>query len=205
VHHKFEYIGKPKIVICEKKTGGVLKRRALLLLVTVLLVVAAMNAEVKKVKADKSGTTITYYLVHPLHKIEGVSKDAECTAEIDAAARAISSVTVAVDVTTFDSGNSNRDSHAMEVIDALEYPESTFTSTKVVERGDSLFATGSLTFHGITHDVTIAAKPEWSGSQVVVNGAFDILLTDYKVERPSLMMIPVENTLRFTVTALFKL
>ena len=93
----------------------------------------------------------------------------------------------------------------MEVIDALEFPESTFTSTLVEQRGDSVFAAGKLTFHGITQDVTIAARPEWSGSQVIVNGGFNILLSDFKIERPSLLMIPVENTLRFTVSALFKL
>ena len=179
--------------------------RALSVLVAGLLVAGAVKAEVKKVQAEKSGTIITYHLVHPLHKIDAVSKDVDCTAELDPGARSFSSVTVSVDVTTFDSNNSNRDSHAMEVIDALEYPESTFTSKQIVQRGDSLFATGALTFHGVTHDVTIAAKPEWSASQVVVNGGFDILLSDYKVERPSLLMIPVENTLRFTLTALFKL
>ncbi len=170
-----------------------------------VFVTLSAAAQPQKIQSDKSGTSITYHLVHPLHKIDGVSKDVDCSAEIDPGAHTFSSVTVSVDVTTFDSGNSNRDSHAMEVIDALEYPESTFTSTRIEQRGDSLFATGKLTFHGITHDVTIAARPDWSGSQVVVNGAFDILLSDYKVERPSLLMIPVENTLRFTLTALFKL
>ncbi|HTP12644.1 MAG TPA: YceI family protein, partial [Bacteroidota bacterium] len=43
-------------------------------------------------------------------------------------------MTVRVDVTTFDSGNSNRDSHAMEVVDALTYPDVQFTSTSVVQR-----------------------------------------------------------------------
>ncbi len=179
--------------------------RVVSVLFAVLLVAGALNAEVKKVQADKSGTTITYHLVHPLHKIDAVSKDVNCSAEIDSSARSFSSVTVSVDVTTFDSDNSNRDSHAMEVIDALEYPESTFTSAQIDQRGDSLFVTGKLTFHGISHDITIAAKPEWSASQVVVKGAFDILLSDFKVERPSLLMIPVEDALRFTLTALFKL
>lgn len=203
--HHTTCVHKPSVFSCGKKEEGSLRTRIASVLVAVLLVVGVLKAEIKKIQADKSGTTITYHLVHPLHKIDGVSKDVYCLAELDPAARTFSSVTVSVDVTTFDSDNSNRDSHAMEVVDALEYPESTFTSARIEQRGDSLFASGKLTFHGITHDVTIAAKTEWSASQVVVNGAFDILLSDYKVERPSLLMIPVENTLRFTLTALFKL
>ncbi len=178
---------------------------AAMTLVSVLLVATVADAQARKIPAEKEGTSITYHLVHPLHKIDGVSKDVDCSAEIDPSARAISSVTVDVDVTTFDSDNSNRDSHAMEVVDAIDFPEVTFASSRIEQRGDSLFATGKLTFHGLTRDVTIAAKPEWAASQLVVNGAFDILLSDYKIERPSLLMIPVENTLRFTLTALFKL
>ena len=163
------------------------------------------TAQVKKIQAEKSGTSITYHLVHPLHKIDGVSKDVECIAEIDPTAKAISAVAVSVDVTTFDSDNSNRDSHAMEVIDAIDYPEAIFKSAHVEKRGDSLFATGQLTFHGVTHDVVIAARPDWSSSQVSLSGAFSILLSEFTIERPSLLMIPVEDTLRFTLTVLFKL
>jgi polyisoprenoid-binding protein YceI len=175
------------------------------MLMAMLLIAMTAAAQVRTVQASKDGTSITYHLVHPLHKIDGVSKDVECKADIDPSAKAITSVTVSVDVTTFDSENSNRDSHAMEVIDAIDYPEASFKGTRIEQRGDSLFASGQLTFHGITQDVSVAVKPEWSASQLVVNGGFDILLSDYKIERPSLLMIPVENTLRFSLTALFKL
>jgi polyisoprenoid-binding protein YceI len=174
------------------------------MLAAVMFAVGSGSASLKKEQADKGSTSITYYLVHPMHHIEATSKDVQCTAELDFAARVIKSVTVAVDVTTFDSGNSSRDSHAMEVIDALEYPESTFTSKQIDQRGDSLFVTGTLTFHGISRDETIAARPQWSNSQVVVNGTLDVLLSDFKIERPSLLMIPVKDDLKFTLTAMFK-
>lgn len=175
------------------------------MLACILLVTTSSKAQERKVPADKDSTEIMYHLVHPLHKIDAESKDVECAAEIDPSARSIKSVSVDVDVTTFDSGNSNRDSHAMEVIDAIDYPEASFVSTHIQERGDSLFVTGKLTFHGVTHDVTISASPKWLPSEVIVNGGFDILLSDYKIERPSLLMIPVDNTLWFTLSAVFRL
>ncbi len=181
-------------------------RKAGVVLIVAIMVVALLGAaDVRKVDANKDGTSITYHLVHPLHKVDAVSKDIVATAELDQAAKRIMGVTVQVDVTTFDSGNSNRDSHAMEVIDAIEYPEAMFTSTQIEQRGDSLYATGKLNFHGITRDVVIAAKPSWSQDKLIVDGAFSILLSDFKVERPSLLMIPVDNTLRFTLTAVFPL
>jgi polyisoprenoid-binding protein YceI len=108
-----------------------------------------------------------------------------------------------VDVTTFDSGNSNRDSHAMEVIDALDYPEATFSSTSITQKGDSLAVAGKLTFHGVTRDIVIPALAKWSGRGVAITGAFHLSLTEYHVERPALFLIPVDDTLSFTFTAAF--
>jgi polyisoprenoid-binding protein YceI len=121
--------------------------------------------------------------------------------EIDPAKKEIVSVSATVDVTTFDSGNSNRDSHAMEVIDAISYPEVSFVSSSVTETGDSLKVTGKLTFHGVTRDIVALAAAKWSVDKIEVRGSFVLSLTDFKIERPSLLMIPVEDALRFTFAA----
>ncbi|HTX19330.1 MAG TPA: YceI family protein, partial [Bacteroidota bacterium] len=110
-----------------------------------------------------------------------------------------------VDVTTFDSGNSNRDSHAMEVIDAIDYPEASFVSSSVTTVGDSLRISGRMTFHGVTQDIVMMAKPRWSGDSLEVTGEFQLSLTAFKIERPALLMIPVEDALRFTFAAVFGL
>ena len=141
---------------------------------------------------------IAYQMVHPLHKIDAKSSSAQYKVEIDPDTKEVRSVVAQVDVTTFDSGNSNRDSHAMEVIDAITYPDVMFTSTSITPKGDSLFLTGKLTFHGVTNDVTLAARQQWSSNRLDVNGSFDLSLTAFKIERPSLLMIPVEDKLSFT-------
>ena len=110
-----------------------------------------------------------------------------------------------MDVTTFDSGNSNRDSHAMEVVDALTYPDVQFTSTSVVQRADSLVVTGKLTFHGVTNEVTMVGSAQWLPDELDVKGGFDLSLTAFKVERPALLLIPVEDRLTFTLAAAFPL
>jgi polyisoprenoid-binding protein YceI len=148
---------------------------------------------------------MTYRLVHPLHKIESTSKNVVYDLVADVAAKEIRSVTGVVDVTTFDSGNSNRDSHAMEVIDAISYPEARFTSTAIIKNGDSLSVTGKLTFHGVTREVSASVFPKWSQKKLEVLGKFDISLTAYGIERPSLLLIPVEDTLSFSFTSVFAL
>ena len=163
------------------------------------------GAQTKQVELLKDESSITYRLVHPLHEIEATSKDATYQLEIDPIKKEIVSVSATVDVTTFDSGNSNRDSHAMEVIDAISYPEVSFVSSSITQSGDSLRVTGKLTFHGVTRDIVAMAASKWSPDKIEVRGSFVLSLTDFKIERPSLLMIPVEDALQFTFAAAWKL
>jgi hypothetical protein len=153
----------------------------------------------------KEQSSITYQLVHPLHTINAVSKDAVYVLEVEATAKAIRHAAAQVDVTTFDSGNSNRDSHAMEVIDALTYPSVSFTSDSIWQQKDSLTIAGKLTFHGITRPIVMEGTSTWTPDKLVVEGGFPISLTAFNVERPSLLLVPVKDTLTFTVRAAFDL
>ena len=162
-------------------------------------------AQTKKLEADKKDSFIKYKLTHPLHEVEATSKDAYCVIEADVQNKEIKSVFVQVDVTSFDSGNSNRDSHAMEVIDALTYPAATFKSSSISQNGDNLDVSGKLTFHGITKEIIIPVKLTWSKDKLVTEGSFDISLTEFHIERPSLLMIPVKDKLEFTLSQTFNL
>jgi len=174
-------------------------------LIVIFMLSTISAAEIKHIEAVKKESSITYQLTHPLHEIESTSKEAYCTIDVDISTKEIKKVSVQVDVTTFNSGNSNRDSHAMEVIDALSYPDARFASTNISQKGDSLKVTGKLTFHGITKDILISAATKWSDNKLVVNGNFDISLTAFKVERPSLLMIPVKDALKFSLTQVFNI
>jgi len=174
-----------------------------MLLFFLLSAALPLGAQTKTVEALKGESNITYHLNHPLHHITAVSKDGWFRAELDPANQEIKNVTAQVDVMTFDSGNSNRDSHAMEVIESLKYPDVTFAGAVIKESGDSIRVSGQLTFHGVTSSITMAGTAKWSENQVDVSGDFDISLTSFKVERPSLLMLPVDDDLRFSVHAVF--
>ncbi len=182
-----------------------MSRKVYALVCWFLLSGTASWTQTKQLELLKDESSITYRMTHLLHEIEATSKDATYRLEIDPEKKKIVSVSAAVDVTTFDSGNSNRDSHAMEVIDAISYPEVSFVSSAIEDAGDSLKVTGTLTFHGVTQEITAMALAKWSPDKVVVNGAFVLSLTAFKIERPSLLMIPVEDALRFTFTGAWKL
>lgn len=148
---------------------------------------------------------ITYRITHPLHVVEAISQAAVFRLAVDTLTKQIKNVSASVDVMTFDSGNSNRDSHAMETIDALTYPDARFSSTDIVQHNDTLSVGGSLLFHGVTKPVRLNAISRWTARELSVDGTFALSLTAFAVERPSMLMLPVEDTLRFTFHAAFHL
>ncbi len=172
-------------------------------LVAFLLLPLTGSAEQRTIRGDREGTTITYRLIHPLHKIEATSREVDCLLTLDPATKDITHVVARVDVMTFNSGNSNRDSHAMEVIDALSYPEAMFTSTSIGQTGDSVQVSGRLTFHGVTRNVVIPALLQWSKDGLVVHGSLKTSLTAFKIEPPSLLLIPVQDELDFSIVGVF--
>ncbi|GAB3266746.1 hypothetical protein GCM10027347_34960 [Larkinella harenae] len=157
----------------------------------------------RKLVADRSKSTITYAMSHPMHSFEGVSRDVACVIVIDDANK-IESVAAAAKVSSFDSDNTNRDSHALETLEALKYPKVTFASSSVQQEGSNLTVKGDLTFHGITKPVVIQATRQDSNGQITVKGDFEVKLSDYKIEKPSLMMVPVNEELKLKLQLVFK-
>jgi polyisoprenoid-binding protein YceI len=179
--------------------------RTCVLLILCVAAVTGLRAQTTSVDVIKNESTITYALHHPLHHVEATSRDGWFRVQLDPAKKEIKSVSAQVDVMTFDGGNSNRDSHAMEVIESLKYPDVTFVSTGVTQDADSIAVAGKLTFHGVTREILMKGIAAWEDHKLIVNGGFEISLTEFKVERPALLMVPVDDTLRFSLNAGFAL
>ncbi len=164
---------------------------------------AVAFAQPRTAEQVNGASWITYKVVHPLHEVLAKSTSPEYIVVLDPTTKEIKSVSAKIDVTTFDSGNSNRDSHAMEVIDAIDYPEVDFVSTAITQSGDSLHVTGHLTFHGVTKDITLAGIAQWQPNRLDVHGGFNITFTDFTLERPALLLVPVENNISFALASAF--
>ncbi len=154
---------------------------------------------------DKTRTNISYELRHPAHIVKASSNDLQVKIEYDKTNNSILNVIAQVRVSTFDSGNSNRDSHAMELIEATKYPKTQFKSSKIVEQGDSLTIYGDLTFHNVTKNITIKGTKKLNNNNLSFSGRFAISLDDFKVERPKLLFVPSEEYLRFEINTEFSI
>ena len=173
------------------------------LLMNALLLTAQDNGDVK-VYADQKLTTITYEMSHPLHDWSGVSKDVKSVIVTDDKKETIKRVAVTVKIASFDSQNANRDSHCIEVTEALKFPNINFVSSNIEQNGDNLKVTGDLTFHGYKKKITFdATKKKIGNNKIQVNGGFSINMKDFKVDPPSLMGISSDEMIKLSFEAVY--
>jgi polyisoprenoid-binding protein YceI len=156
-----------------------------------------------KLFADKSQSSITYAMKHPLHSWEGTSKEINSVILTDAGRNTISQAAVSVKISSFDSQNANRDSHCLEVTDAIKYPNISFASTSIKQEGNMLDITGKLTFHGVTKEITLKATKETINNKISVTGNFSVNMKDYNIEPPSLMAMSTDEEIKMTFVMVY--
>ena len=165
--------------------------------------VIAQVSNQKKIFADKKRSEIIYAMDHPLHSWTGVSKDVNSVILIDPNSGIISQVAVSVKIASFDSKNANRDSHTIEVTEAIKYPLIKFNSSQIKQDGNKLTVSGTLNFHGVNQPITFVAEKKNIGSNIEVTGGFSIKMTQFKVDPPSLMGISTDDEIKLTFKVLF--
>ena len=71
-------------------------------------------------------STITYFAKHPLHRWSGENSKLKGIAKLQEGEALPSQLAIIATVRDFDSQNENRDAHALEVLDALDFPDVKF-------------------------------------------------------------------------------
>lgn len=153
---------------------------------------------------EASTSSIKYSMVHKLHRWEGVSKDLKVATKWNEQKNEIEQISIVVNVATFNSGLSSRDSHMMEVLDGLSYPRILFSSSSVQYTTDGILVKGKLQFHGVERMIETKVKLEKANRRWVFSGSFPVLLEDYKVERPSLLFVKVDNKIQIDFQVAYK-
>ncbi len=103
------------------------------------------------------------------------------------------SVDIEVDLTTLESDETFRDGAIRnQAIETNRFPTATFELTEPIDFGSipkegttvSVDATGKLTLHGVTNDVTVPLDAKIVNDTIVVTGLFDIPFADYDIDKP---------------------
>ncbi|MBI2569132.1 MAG: YceI family protein [Candidatus Schekmanbacteria bacterium] len=175
---------------------------------TLLLISTALFASAPGAAATTwtlKQSKIAYHVDHLLHKSEGVSVAAKgkgsCGVGPGCAFR------IAVPVKTFESGDSNRDLHMQEITRAASFPlidvKARFASAP--EEGpltvslEIAFAGRSRTYGAVALAV-VSRTPD----AVTVTGEIPLKLSDFEVERPSLLGVAVKDEVALTIEAVWE-
>ena len=152
----------------------------------------------QKKPLDKKNSSVTYAMNHLLHSWDGTSRDLNGAVQLNSTGK-IEKVAIVTKVSAFDSENSNRDAHMMEVTQAIKYPNVSFYSTSITEsKPGELEVKGILAFHGVNIEIIFKAWTSAKGSTSIVKGEFIFLLEDYNLERPSFMLNKVDNEVKLS-------
>jgi polyisoprenoid-binding protein YceI len=151
---------------------------------------------------DIATSSITYTMKHKLHAWDGTSKQVNVASKWNG--DKLEQISVLVKVSSFNSGLSSRDSHMIEVLDALTLPNITFSSTSIKYNGTEILATGKLQFHGVTKEVQFVVKPKKENNQWLYEGEFPVLLESYNVKRPSLLFVKADDLMKIRFVLVFK-
>lgn len=138
-------------------------------------------------------STLAYHVSHPLHQTDGVSHAARGKGNCHLGQ---CEFLIAVPVKSFDSGDSNRDLHMLQVTRGAQFPLVT-VRTRLPET-----AAGSSTIHAdlevqfagqTAHYTQVPFQLTAQGKQMRITGTIPATLADFKIDPPSLLAVAVKN------------
>ena len=139
---------------------------------------------------------ITYFGVHYLHKWEGSTSDVKGVVSYDKNIDQYE-CSISVPLSTFSSGNDNRDSNMLVYCRAFDFPNINFQSTSIKVNESTLEIEGKIEFAGEEKEIKTNAKlNRLDNNLFAIEGELDILLSEFKVERPSLLFVEIEDLVK---------
>jgi len=148
-----------------------------------------------KLEINSNESSIKYKGDHLLHSWEGVNNNVNGIAILNSKDNQIEKIAILIYIRDFDSGNSGRDAHSLEVLEALKYPEIRFYSESINIVGDKVNLKGTLNFHGIKIEKEVAGNLKRKNETFQINGNFKLIPTDFKIKLPSFLSVKMENLL----------
>jgi hypothetical protein len=138
-------------------------------------------------------STLTYHVSHPLHQSEGISHAARGKGICHAGQ---CDFLIAVPVKSFDSADSNRDLHMLQVTRGAQFPMVTVR----IGLPDAALAPATILcdleiqFAGQTARYKqVPFQKVAQGTETRISGIIPATLSDFKIAPPSLLAVPVKN------------
>ena len=138
-------------------------------------------------------STLSYHMSHPMHEVDGVSHAAKGKGVCHAGQ---CDFLIAAPVKSFDSGDSNRDLHMIQVTRGGQFPMVVVRTRfpEAATTSPTIYADLDVQFAGQTaHYSHVPFQRIVQGSQVRITGTVPATCSDFKIDRPSFLTVPIKN------------
>lgn len=171
-------------------------------LLTLLLILSINNLSSQELKnIDTTKSSISYSGNHFLHKWSAENNNLSGLIKIDN--ENILNIGVVAKVADFKSGNSSLDSNSYRVLEALKFPNIIFKSLSVTSINGLSNIKGLIEFHGIEKNIDVNVKLTTIENKTQMNGEFTLNLSDFSIDRPSLLLRKIDNEIKIEFILFF--
>ena len=138
-------------------------------------------------------SSLSYHMSHPMHEVDGTSHAAKGKGICRAGQ---CNFLIAAPVKSFDSGDTNRDLHMLEATRGAEFPmvqvRTHFAASEAAS--STIFADLEVQLAGQTaHYTHVPFQRTQQGTAVRITGTIPALCSDFKIDRPSFLTVPIKN------------
>ena len=151
---------------------------------------------------NSENSFITYEASHFLHDWSGTNQNVKGL--LIGNHDFFKKIAIAMYVRDFDSKNSNRDNNALEILEVLQFPKIKFFSEEIEWKDNEVKFGGELNFHGIELRKNITAKVNLKQNNLMLEGSFDLMLSDFEVPLPSFMLRKMKDEIIIKYQLYFK-
>jgi YceI-like domain len=147
--------------------------------------------------------TLTYHMSHPMHEVDGTSHAARGKGVCHAGQ---CNFLIAVPVKSFDSGDTNRDLHMIEATRGAQFPmiEVRVHFSQAEIASSSIDADLDVQFAGQTARYAhVRFERADQGKEVRITGTIPLTCSDFKIDRPSFLTVPIRNEIPVRVDMLW--
>ncbi|MDA9685377.1 YceI family protein [Flavobacteriaceae bacterium] len=177
-----------------------MNRIIIVFLLTTLYANCQESTQVKWIlSSDKS--YISYEGKHILHQWSGTSKKVKGVMIMENNQPLKTAIISAVK--DFDSGNSSRDSHAMEILEALLFPDVSFFGDTFIIKDERFDVSGKMKFHSIEKDISVSGEWYKTDENIILKGSFELKPSDFEIDLPDFMLVKMENNLNIEYELIF--
>jgi hypothetical protein len=186
-----------------------LKKPSLLaILILTLPAFSPICAQTDPSQPDQSWTldqsALTYHMSHPMHEVDGTSHAARGKGVCRAGQ---CDFLIAAPVKSFDSGDSNRDLHMIQTTRGAQFPivSVRFRLSQANLASPALDCDLEVQFAGNTaHYSHVPFHQVIEGNTHHISGSVPATLTDFKIDAPSFLTVPIKNEIPVRVDMVWR-